>query len=143
MTGFDFVWSKLPGSPGPVPVDHILPKLREMQGRLIAVDITLQELGDNVLFLHTKTQLYGYERTIMDSLDYSVAAAATKSNESITKFIDKASGLETAINAFVDGMLGKGIVGSDILVSLLKAKDVIKNKFKRRCTRKRTFFVNF
>jgi len=81
-------------------------------------------MNDNKL-LHMKTQLYGDERTIRDSLDYSVAAAATKSNESITKFINKAYGLETAINAFVDGMLGIGIVGSDIL-SLLKAKDVIK-----------------
>lgn len=124
MTGFDFIWNK---HPGPSPVGHVLPTLQEMQWRLIAVDFEFEELKNHSSLLHTKTQLYESDRDIRDSLDYSVAAASTKSNESVTQFLRKAERLESAINVLVDGMLGNGLNGSDILVNLRDAKDVNSN----------------
>ncbi len=72
-----------------------------------------------------KTQFFKYERIIEDCLTYSILFGKTNSSTSRKAFLNVGKELEGAIDAILDGLLGGGIFGSDILFPLRNAKNVI------------------
>jgi len=85
-----------------------------------AFEVQKKQLAINQL----KTEFSKYERIIEDSLRYSILYRKTNSTTSRTAFLKFGSQLESAIDAILDGLLGGGIFGSDILIAIRTGKNV-------------------
>lgn len=116
FTVFDFIYSKATAPEDPMPL------LREMEKKLDSIENGLQDLQRLVMEEHMKTKLFDYERVIRDSLAYSIALNKTSSSTSRSRFLEKGDQLEGAIGAILDGLLGIGAFGSDILTTIRKSK---------------------
>lgn len=144
VTIFDFVYNKATESKDTEPtlrdmekkinsihnglanLQDTVPILREMEKKLNSIHNGLADLRGLVLEQHMKTKLYDYERIVRDSLRYSIILKETGSNSTRTKFLETGSRLEGTISAFLDGMLGIGTFGSDILTTIRNATNVCK-----------------
>lgn len=121
MTVFDFIYNKATTDSTST---HILTELREMKEKLSEIDYKLDDLKDHISNEHMKTQLFNHERTIRESVLYSIAYTETKSSTSKEVFVNVGKNLETAINTILDGLNGHGQTGSDILIAIRNANHV-------------------
>ena len=77
-----------------------------------------------IQFEGMKTRFFASEQTIRNSYEYWRAFLTTKTVQAKEEFINQSSELIKSLNVLMDGLLGAGIFGSDLLVVTQLAHNV-------------------